>query len=604
MRKRVPAPVAEVIVNTGQSVASAARGERGALVAAAAQATGRSRATVYRHMRAMSVQPARRQRADAGTTSVTREEALAISELLMAAMRKNNKRLMTVADALQVLRYDGSVRCERVDPATGEVSPLSAAAVERALRLYGVHPRQLLRPAPTTEMQSLHPNHVWQIDASLCVLYYLSNGQAVGDGLQVLDADKFYKNKPKALERVEAERVWRYVVTDHYSGALFVHYVMGAESALNLAESFIAAICQRTVGGQADPFHGVPLMVYMDRGAANTSGMARNLFRRLQVRQEAHMPGAPWATGQVEKAQDIVERKFEAALRFQPVHSLAQLNDSARCWARHFNASAEHSRHGRTRTDLWLTIAPEQLRVAPAPELCRELLTHEPVARRITQTLTVEFKGREYDLRPALQQLGDVMVGEKLLVTYNPYATASACIVEVAEDGSERLIAIPQVERNDAGLRTDAPVFGLGFAAMPQTAADRHRSEIARRTYDAATDEEAERARKAKALPFGGRIDPLRQAREAVLPTPIPKRGTPLQPTVQAPAAAAEPRLLTHFEATRELTALGVAMNPERVSQLRAWHPEGVPEDQLATLQHRLTVRAGLRVVGGVAANE
>ena len=41
MRKRVPAPVAEVIVNTGQSVASAARGERGALVAAAAQATGR-----------------------------------------------------------------------------------------------------------------------------------------------------------------------------------------------------------------------------------------------------------------------------------------------------------------------------------------------------------------------------------------------------------------------------------------------------------------------------------------------------------------------------------------------------------------------------------
>ena len=89
-----------------------------------------------------------------------------------------------------------------------------------------------------------------------------------------------------------------------------------------------------------------------------------------------------------------------------------------------------------------------------------------------------------------------------------------------------------------------------------------------------------------------------------MLPTPIPKRGTPLQPTVQAPAAAAEPRLLTHFEATRELTALGVAMNPERVSQLRAWHPEGVPEDQLASLQHRLTVRAGLRVVGGVAANE
>ena len=53
-----------------------------------------------------------------------------------------------------------------------------------------------------TALQSLHPNHVWLIDASLCVLYYL---QAEGkrSGLQVMDADKFYKNKPKALERIE-----------------------------------------------------------------------------------------------------------------------------------------------------------------------------------------------------------------------------------------------------------------------------------------------------------------------------------------------------------------------------------------------------------------
>ena len=72
----------------------------------------------------------------------------------------------------------------------------------------------------------------------------------------------------------------------------------------------------------------------------------------------------------------------------------------------------------------------------------------------------------------------------------------------------------------------------------------------------------------------------------------------------QNPTEKEEPRLLTHFEAARELKDLGVAMNEERVSQLRAWHPEGVPEDQLATLRHRLTVRAGLRVVGGVAANE
>ena len=63
-------------------------------------------------------------------------------------------------------------------------------------------------------------------------------------------------------------------------------------------------------------------------------------------------------------------------------------------------------------------------------------------------------------------------------------------------------------------------------------------------------------------------------------------------------------RALSGFELANALRKRGVQMTPERVSQLRAWHPDGVPEDQLATLQHRLTVRAGLRVVGGVAANE
>ena len=93
---------------------------------------------------------------------------------------------------------------------------------------------------------------------------------------------------------------------------------------------------------------------------------------------------------------------------------------------------------------------------------------------------------------------------------------------------------------------------------------------------------------------------------QADLPTRMLPVATPVDTPAITERRAAEQvhRLLTHFEAARELKDLGVAMNEERVSQLRAWHPEGVPEDQLATLQHRLTVRAGLRVVGGVAANE
>lgn len=521
----------------------------------------------------------------------------------MASQRKNNKQLVTVARALKVLRYDGTVRCERLDPITGELVPLSDAAVARALRIYNMHPSQLLRRAPTREMQSLHPNHVWQIDASLCVLYYLSNGQAVGNGLQVLDADKFYKNKPEALKRVESERVWRYVVTDHYSGSVFAHYVLGAESAVNMADAFIAAICPREVDGQRDPFCGVPQMIYMDRGAANISGAARNLFKRLRVRQEAHMPGAPWATGQVEKGQDIVERDYESSLRFQPVYSLDELNSGAYMWSRHFNASEVHSRHGKTRTDVWMTIQPEQLRVPPSAELCRTLMTHEPESRVVTQTQTVEFKGREYDVSAIEGR--PVLVGEKLLMALNPYAADTAWVVDVADDGSEAMHPVPAVARNEAGFRADATVFGQGWHSRPQTALQLNQKEIERHTYDADSNEQAAQAKKRRELPFGGRIDPLRQAREARLPTPIGKRGTELVPTVQLPAIDTTPRLLPIFAAAQQLAALGVAMGAERFALLGQWYPDGqVPDDQIEALRQRLTVRAGLRVVGSDAAHD
>lgn len=604
MTRRLSAAKAQVIAEAGLALARAPNGQRGAIVQAAAAATGLSAASVYRHISALTVQEARRQRSDAGTTGLVRRDAERVSDLIMESARKNAKRLITVADAVAITRADGSARCEVVDAATGEIKPLSVAAITAGLRVHGLHPKQLTRPRATNRMRSLHPNHVWEIDASLCVLYYLSNGR---DGLHVLDQDKYYKNKPAALERVAAERVWRYVVTDHYSGSLFVHYVMGAESALNLAESFIAAICPRTPQGQADPFCGVPAMLYMDRGSANTSGPIKNLLRRLGVRQEAHMPGAPWATGQVEKAQDIVERRFESALRFQPVRDLAELNAQAAMWSCWFNATATHSRHGKTRRDVWLRIAPEELRVPPSAAVCRELLTTEPVTRSVSSTLTVSFQGQEYSVRtPDLAWLN---VGDKVQVCANPYVAGAASVVDTDAQGHERLITIEPVVLDAAGFDASSAVFGE-YRARPQTPADAERAAQKRRVYGAADDAAVQAAIKARALPFGGTVDPLRAAREAVLPTPLPKAGTPVLPTAATPAtdaiaaAAAAPRVLTQFEACARLAAAGVAMDAERFGTVRQWYANGVPETELPLLQERLTARAGLRVIpGGQVAN-
>lgn len=577
------------LVQLAQAAAAAPAGGKQALYDAACLELRISRATLHRHLGQVTVKPERKQRSDAGDVSLSREEAIAISAALMVSHRKTNKRLMSIGQAVDVMRANGEVRAERTDPATGEVLPLSDSAISRALRHYKLHPDQLSRPTPAVELKSLHPNHVWQIDASLCVLYYLNARSEAESGLQVMERDKFYKNKPANLKRIEADRVWSYEATDHYSGAIFLHYVMGAESGANLAESFIEA----TQARDGDPFHGVPFILMMDMGSAMTSGLFTNLARRLQVKLIPHAPGNARATGQVEKARDTIERSFEAGLRLRPVRDLAELNEQARRWARWFNSNKIHSRHGKTRHDQWLTISPEQLRIAPSVELCQELLTHAPELRKVSDTLTVQFKGREFDVR----HVPGVTVGEKLQIALNPYAADAATVVDVDADGNELLHTIPVVARDEAGFREDANTIGEEWRRPANTALDTNRKEVERFAMDADTDAEAEAKRRSKAVPFGGRIDPLKVIEQAPVRTFLPKRGTDLQPNVNVQAAPA--RVLSHFETAAELARRGVAMSQERHTQIRNWYPDGVAEDQLEELVARLTVRAGLRVVAG-----
>ena len=576
-----------------QAAQSAPRGGKRAIYAAACTELGMSTATLHRHLGKITVKPERKQRSDAGDVSLTRDEAVAISAALMTSHRKTNKRLMSISQAVDVMRANGEVRAERTDPATGELLPLSDSAIARALRHYNLHPDQLNRPTPAVELKSLHPNHVWQVDASLCVLYYLNARTAAESGLQVMDRDKFYKNKPANLKRIESDRVWSYELTDHYSGCIFVNYVMGAESGTNLAESFIAAIQLR----DGDPFHGVPFMLMMDMGSANTSGLFANLARRLQVKTIAHAPGNARATGQVEKARDLIERSFESGLRLRPVADLAELNAQAQRWARWFNATKVHSRHGKARYDAWMTIAAEQLRVAPPVDMCQALLTETPESRKVTDTLTVSYKGREFDVR----SVPNVMVGEKLNITLNPWVLNAAMVVDTDADGNEVLHSIPLVVRNDAGFREDGNTIGEDWARPADTQLEANRKEVDRFAYDATTDAEAEAKRKAKAVPFGGRIDPGKVIDQAPERNFLPRRGTDLAPSITTSRTAAPARVLTPFEASAELVRLGITMNRETSAQVRAWYPDGVPEDQLQDLQARLTVRSGLRVVAGGA---
>ena len=158
----------------------------------------------------------------------------------------------------------------------------------------------------------------------------------------------------------------------------------------------------------------------------------------------------------------------------------------------------------------------------------------------------------------------------------------------------------PVVEREAVGFRTDANVIGEDFKRHADTQLEANRKLLQRLATDTETDEAAVAARKARVAPFGGRIDPLKKARETVLPEPMPKRGTEL-PVATTVAATAPVRTFSHFEAARELLARGVRMDKAVHALIQQQHPEGVPETEIDALAQRLKTRGTLQVVAGGA---
>ncbi|MBQ1782914.1 MAG: DDE-type integrase/transposase/recombinase [Gammaproteobacteria bacterium] len=513
------AALTERLVQLAQQVRLAPRGQATGLYDAAARELGMSRATLLRKLGEVTVRKPRKRRMDAGATALTREEAHLIAAFMQESSRKNGKQLLSLEQAVAILRANNKVRAERVDEKTGEVTPLSTSAIRNAMANYGLTSELLLAPAPAIALASDHPNQFWQIDASICVLYYLKNG---GDGLQGMDQAAFYKNKPGNFKAVENNRVWRYVVTDHTSGTLYVEYVLGAESGENLANIFINAIQKRP----GDPFHGVPLNADLDPGSANTGAVFRNLCRSLGVHVNINKPGNPRAKGQVENAQNIVERQFESGLKFRAIASLEELNREAQRWAMHFNAHAIHTRHQHTRYGMWQRITAEQLRLAPAPELCRVLAHSEPENRTVSVQLTVSFGGQEYDV----SAIPGVVVRGKLLCCRNPWRDDAIQVVTVDEHGHDQYHDAPAITKDQWGFRTDAAQKGQGqYKQHADTVAQTASKELEQLAMGAGTQAEVAAARKAKALPFGGEIDPYKPVTDTPMPEFLPKRGSAIE---------------------------------------------------------------------------
>lgn len=579
----------ERLVAVAQQARAAKHGNKGIIYDAACRELGLSYTTLLKKLKTVVSRPSRKQRKDAGNSTLTRDEAMLISALLLASARKNGKRLYAIGDAVEVLRANGLIRAASIDPTTGALHTLSVSAIQRALYRYGLHPDQLLAPAPVTELASLHANHVWQIDASLCVLYYLRpSDKLLAHGLQVMDHTEFYKNKPRNLARIANDRVWSYEITDHASGWLYTEYVMGGESSENLCSVLINAMQER---GDADLMHGVPRILMMDAGSANTSAMMRNLCRALGIEILIHAVGNARAVGQVENARNLIERKFEPGLRFVAVNNLSELNAMAKKWRMHFNATAQHHRHGRTRSQMWMTIRAEQLIKAPPIEVCRTLAIAHPESRKVSPKLRVSFAGREYDV----STVPKVMVGEKLLLTHNPWSHENAQVVGIDKEGNQFFHVVNEVKKNQLGFSMDAALIGQAFKMHAPTPAQTAYKEIMQRVTDADSVNGKVKAnahgRKAQLTPFAGKIDPYKHIDNALLPTYLPRRGT-LHHLVPASLPCGATPLLSHVAAAKQLKASLTARGKDWLASYFQWltqrFPKGVPQEQLDAIEASL----------------
>lgn len=581
---RLSPTLIQALVDVAARAAAAGHGGKEAVYAEACRVLGLSRATLFAYLKEVTVKAPRKTRSDAGKSGISTEVLQLISVVMMEGYRANDKKIVSVETAVESLIKEGKIPRGRVDEDTGEIKPWSLSAIRRALYAAGLHPEQLRRATPATAQKSAHPNDVWQIDASISTLFYVPES-----GLADMSPAEFYKNKPGNFEKIKRQRLTRYVITDHCSGAIFVHYVAGGESIVNMTDALLRAIVERP----KQMLYGAPFHLMMDPGSAGESGPFKSLLRRLLIEPVTNAAGNPRAKGQVENAHNIVECSFESGFKLVHVPNIDWINEQAARWMRWFNNTRTHSRHGLTRAQKWMEITAEQLRVLDASIDPRMLAYGKQETRVVNGYCNIEFKGNSY----RVGHVPGVMIDEQLNVAVNPFEPNSLFAVVLDAERNEQLIPLPRVEKDEHGFDVDAAHIAREYKAPADTVIDTNRKLIERLSTGAETDEAAKAARKAKVLPLGGEVNPFNRFDDVPDVTPLPRRSTALGVAVNV--GPAPEIILNHFEVARALVAKGITMDADKNRQVMNWYPAGVPESELDALAQRLTARAGLRVVGG-----
>lgn len=577
----------------------AERGRKQALLLEFSKANNVSMNLVYRWLKEHAgFAPQRKRRCDAGTTRLPETTLAFLASSINESVRNNGISTKPLCVAMNIAEQNGMV------------VNVSASRVGTLMRANRLDVKTQANARNHQRQRSLHPNHVHQIDPSLCLIYYMGGQQ------RVMREAEFNKNKPCAIDKVKL-KVWRYVRYDHASGCLDVRYFEAAgENQHSLFEFLVYT------WGRSDTrlSHGVPKMLLWDKGSANTSAGIKRLMDALGVHHETHATHHAWVKGGVESGNWIVERHFESRLRDEPVTTIEQLNASAANWVRDYNANVmahidsciqrdDGKQH--VRDDLWNLIShtPELLIEMPARDVCANFMRGKEETRQvkdghITFVHPQSKKSELYNLQAWAREFAN---GQKVHVS--PMLLGDCVLrIELARYGQDPLHieVTPEREFDAYGRPMSAVVMGEERRSAPHTAAQAASKLIARTAYgEGASLDSADALRAKNARPFAHFNDGKGIVAHSHLgQAEIPARLLPVAQEIKTVDMAAvrssrAVRILSQFEAAQALVKRGVVMSAELVATLKTLHADGVPEDALDALHARLSVRAGLRIVNG-----
>lgn len=550
-------------------------GGRGLLIDEAGRKLGLSRTGVYAALETVGWRSKRKTRKDRGESKIDRDQVLQLAGFGKVATRNSGKRLLTYDDTVAIGLDQGVIAEE-----------ISATTLRRRMKDEGVHPSQLVRSRATQEMRSLHPNHVWQIDPSVCVLVYLPGGK-----FRVMSEIKFNEKKPENIVAVSKERVLRYLAVDHASATIFLRYfnVAGEDTATNF--EFLMWCFEKHATRTA---HGVPQMIVWDAGSANKSHPIRNLFTGLAVTHWTHMPGNSGAKGAVEVAQNIVERRFEGLLRLTTrVQCIEDLNAQAELWQNQFCGRFGVTRNGMTlppRTEVWQRISEKQLRLCPPRETCEQMMVSKPETRIVDSQLNINFAVPGHGTGVyCLKQIEDIRAGDQVEVVLNRYRLPNIWIVGQEVGAALRYFEIEPTPVDNFGFLDTAATFGGEFKSKPKSDYERNNEVLNSAAYGVRADREVEQVRTKGKVAYGGQFDSLAHIEKHAnaLPAYLPKRGTEMDVPLRMQV---ELKPLDHFHALLQLKALlNRSITPEENALVAQLYPAGVLEDEIKALAERLT---------------